>query len=230
LGVSFLTASSVSDKNGETFDYAVDELGFNLFVDAGIAPGWAVGLAWTPVKMIWSDSLERVGPTDGEISVTRSLGKAGAHRFAVKLGGVIPVGSPNPSEVPDSVYALFSQDVGGGELQPQWGWAGGGYWVQALAGLRMRSDGFAAQGRYGFAGGRSFGDLGMRFGLSGLLPLDTESNGRPSDQEQYYGFQLAADYRLNPDYKIGVQLDGMVGSGQELPLGGRGNLYLSKKW
>ena len=229
LGAAFLQALKVSDARGEARDYSLSEFGIGLGGEYGIFPWAALALSWNPFKAVWSDSADRNGIGDTELGLNLKLAKIGGHRLALRLAGRMPLGETN-SGVPDYVYALHSQGVWAAELQPQWGWAGRGMWLQAGLGARLRSDGFAAQGIYHFSGGKALGAWSPRIGFSGLIPLDSRGNGKPSDQEQYYGWQAAVDRRLGNAYKIGLQFDGMFTGGQELPLGLRSNLYLGRKW
>jgi hypothetical protein len=149
------------------------------------------------------------------------------------MGGVLPLGNRNSERAPEFLPALIAQDAWALEIMPQWGLGLKGAWYQGGLGLRVRGEDRVAQLRYQLMGGRRFGESqtwGGRLAFSGVVPLDAESNELPSDQEQYFGFQLAVDSRIAQNWGAFFQLDGMLGPPQEQWLNGRFNLGLSWKW
>jgi hypothetical protein len=231
--LSYLQADQVVDSKGKRHNYNISEIALNGSVEIGIAPQFSAGAAICPQKIVISDSGDAIGASDLELWADQHLWTRGKLHFAMRLLAVFPVGLENPGWTPDWLYALHSQGGLAAELMPLLGWSYHSLWMQGGLGARLRGNGLAGQFKYQYALGKSFGAdqwLALRLGFSGLIPLDTQSNGKPSDQEQYYGQQLAAETKLPQRFRLGLQFDSMVTPGQELPLGLRSNLYLAWSW
>ncbi len=233
VSASFLTAEKLVDAQGDERDYGATEVGFNAYGEVGLARHWALGFSMTPFKAVESDSIDAQGWSDLELNLTRHLFRSGRAVFALRVGGAVPLGNRNSDDAPDFLPALLAQDAWAAEIMPQWGYGAGGGWYQGGLGLRVRGDDRVAQFRYQLMGGRRFGATktwGARLAFSGVVPLESASNGLPSDQEQYFGFQIATDARLTQALGAFLQLDGMLGPPQEQWFGGRLNLGLTYGW
>jgi hypothetical protein len=230
VSVAYLQAESVSGPEGNRHAYGISEWGVSTHGETGLSPGLALGWNWNLLKGVHSDSLDGVAITDPELSLSLHLGKAGSFMFAAQVMAVFPWGPANPPEAPAYLYALFSQRVWAFELRPLLGWSRGKAWFQGGASPRWRSDDFAAQFRYHLAGGTGTGKWNFMLAWSGVFPLDNRPVGLPGDQEQYFGAQLAVDHSVARTCWLGGQVDGMINAGQEMPLAGRGNVYLRFAW
>jgi|GEM_PF-4928238 len=231
--ISFLTASEVSDAKGNRRDYAIKELAVAAYGEYGVFQSLAFGAAISPHKFVYSDSGDAQGVSDLELWGDRHLLTRGNLQVAMRLLAVFPVGLENRAWTPDWLYALHSQGALGIEAMPLLGWSRQGLWMQGGLGGRLRGNGLVGQFRYQYSVGTSVGPgkwLGLRLGLSGVVPLESESNGKPSDQEMYFGQQLAAEAKLPQRLRLGLQFDSMISAGQELPLGLRSNLFLGWAW
>jgi hypothetical protein len=231
VGASFLTAGSVSDAAGDKRSYGMTETGLSTYGEAGLVRRLSIGWAWGFLKFVESDSADRAGITDPEISLTWHLGRAGGAVFALQGLTQLPWGPDNPGAVPDFAPAFHSHGAYAFELRPLVGYARARWWTQAGVGVRARTGDLAWQFRYAVAAGRAFGPRwsGM-LALDGVTPLDTETSGRVGDQEQYFGSHLAAEFRVSPPLQLGAQFDSMFSLGQEMPLGGRINVYARASW
>lgn len=231
LGVSYLTAQSVIDAHGDKRKFAMTETEVTTYGEVGLVRRVSLGWTWGVLKAVDSDSGDQVANTDPELALSWNIGKRGSWVLALQALGQIPLGPENPGKVPAYAPVFFSQQAFAFELRPLVGWTGGGWWAQAGMGGRIRSGDLAGQFRYTAAAGRGFGEsFSGLFALDGVLPLDDGRSGKPGDQEQYYGYHLAADFRLWREWQIGTQFDSMLTLGQELPFGTRFNLYTRFSW
>ncbi|MDQ3000070.1 MAG: hypothetical protein M3Y08_02235 [Fibrobacterota bacterium] len=231
LSASFLKAGSVTDAEGDKRTFDIEETALSTFGEIGLTPSLAAGWSWSPVKSADADSFQAVSLGDPELSLSWHLKSSGALQLAAQAITAFPLGSDNPQGSPEYLYAVFSHRAFAFEIRPVAGWAGGGFWLQGGAGPRLRTSGLASQFHYNLAGG---GGIGPRaawlLAFSGVTPLDTEPAGKPGDQEQYFGYQAAVEYRFAPAWQAGLQFDSMLTLGREMPLGGRFNLFARRAW
>lgn len=231
LTASHLGANSVIDRNGDKHPFPIRELSLSTYGESGLTRGLAAGWAWTAVKAVASDSFDAESPGDPEVSLTWHIGSKGAWQFAAQGSAAFPLGARNPPSSPDFLYGVFSQGSFAFEPRPVLGWAGGGIWLQAGAGPRLRTGGLAPQFHYNLAGG---GALAKRFAwqlaLDGLMPLVSRASGKPGDREKFYGYHLGGEYRFSRAWQTGLQFDSMFTLGQELPLGARYNAFVRFAW
>jgi hypothetical protein len=233
VNASYLQAEQVSDAQGRKRDFALKEFAISGYGSYGLFKWASIGAAMAPHKIVFAKGQTEIGATDLEAWIDPHLYSHKAWHFALRLKGVFPIGLENSSWVPDYLYAMHSQGVLGFEAMPLFAWSRGSLWIQGGAGARIRGGGLVGQGRYQFdLGSRLFATTWAlwRLGLSGIVPLDTRSNGKPSDQERYFGQQLAFEAKLPRRLKLGLQFDSMVNAGQEMPLGLRSNAYLGWSW
>jgi len=231
VGLSFLNSKSVSDEEGKSHDYAVREIGLSTFGQTGVLPRLSLNWSWGLLKSVTSDSLDKAGVTDPELGVTYFLGHLKPMYFSIFINSRIPLGSENTDRVPNFVYPIFSQQEWAFDIKPLIGWSQWGWWFQGSTGPRLRSGDLSAQWTYNIAGGKKMGQAfsGM-LALSGILPIDKKTNASPSDQEQYFGFQIAVGYLIKQHWTTGLQMDGMATPGQGMPLAGRFNLFETYAW
>jgi hypothetical protein len=231
LSASYLKAGTVTDAQGDKQPFDIEETALSTFGEIGLTPALAAGWSWTPVKSADAETFRKVSPGDPELSLSWHLKSAGALQIAAQAMAAFPLGAENPDGSPDFLYGVFSHRAFAFEARPVIGWAGGGIWLQGGAGPRLRTNGLAAQFHYNLAGG---GGIGSRaawlLAFSGVTPLDGEPAGKPGDQEQYFGYQAAAEYRFAPAWQAGLQFDSMFTLGREMPLGGRLNLFARYAW
>lgn len=231
LSASHLKAGSVTDAQGGKRRYDIEETALSTFGEIGLTQALAAGWSWTLVKSVDAESFQEVSSGDPEVSLSWHLKSAGALQIAAQAIAVFPLGSENPEGSPEFLYGVFSHRAFALEVRPGIGWAGGGIWLQGGAGPRLRTNDLAAQFHYNLAGG---GGIGARvswlLAFSGVTPLDDKPAGKPGDQEQYFGYQAAAEYRFSPAWQTGLQFDSMFTLGREMPLGGRLNFFARYAW
>ena len=231
LTASHLNANSAIDRQGDKHPYSIREQSLSTYGELGLTQSLAAGWAWTGVKAVTSDSFDAVSPGDPEVSLTWHIGSKGSWQFAAQGSAAFPVGAHNPRSAPDYLYGAFSQGGFAFEARPVLGWAGGGTWLQAGAGPRLRTGDLAPQFHYNLAGGGVIANrVGWQLALDGLIPLDSRASGKPGDQEKFYGYHLGADYRFSRAWQAGLQFDSMFTLGQELPLGARFNAFVRFAW
>ena len=66
--------------------------------------------------------------------------------------------------------------------------------------------------------------------MDGVVPLDDRASGKRGDQEGYYGWHLAMEFRIKGDWWAGTQFDSMLDKGREMPIGPRLNVYSRIGW
>jgi hypothetical protein len=229
---SYLKAERYSDGLGDKQPLEIQEGAATVFGTYGLFPDFAIGAAIAPHKIFWTDGHAAMGITDLEIWCDHHVATLGAWQWALRYQVTFPVGLENPAWTPDDLYAIHSQGALAASLLPMIGFSHGNFWLQGWAGAKLRGRDLAAQGKFQIDAGARLGQpwISGRVGLSGLLPLDSKTNGMPSDQEAYLGNQWAVEFRLPRLWRLGFQFDTMIPPGQALPQGLRSNLYLGWSW
>jgi hypothetical protein len=231
ISTSYLKARKVIDSDGKKHAFDVEERALSTFGEIGLAPDFSAGWSWTPAKAAVLDSFDKMSPGDPEFSLSWHVKSMGKLQIAAQALAVFPLGSRNPTESPDYLYGVFSHRAFAFEVRPVLGWSGGGVWLQAGAGPRARTNALSPQFHYNLAFGGGLGPrLAWLLALSGIVPLDTETNGKPGDQEKYFGYQVAGEYLFTPAWQAGAQFDSMFTVGQEMPLGARVNVFVRFAW
>jgi hypothetical protein len=231
LAASHVGAHSVIDRKGDKHPFSIRETSLSTYGELGLTRSLAAGWSWTGVKAVASDSFDAISPGDPEVSLTWHIGSKGAWQFAAQGSAAFPLGADNPASSPDFLYGVFSQGAFAFEARPVLGWSGGGTWLQAGAGPRLRTRDLAPQFHYNLAGGGAIAKrIGWQLAFDGLIPLDTRPSGKPGDQEKFYGYHLGGDYRFFRAWQAGLQFDSMFTLGQELPLGARYNAFVRFAW
>lgn len=233
VNLSYLQAEQYSDPRGQKQDLKLREIAVSGYGTYGLFKWASVGAAMAPHKLLLAQGHVAAGVTDLEAWIDPRLYSYHTWHFALRVKGVFPIGLGNPSWLPDDFYAVHSQGGLALEVMPLFGWSRSSFWIQGGVGARARSKELVGQARYQFdLGSPLFGSpwAAWRLGLSGIVPLDNRSNGAPSDQEQYFGQQLAFEAKLPRRLKAGLQFDSMINAGQEMPLGLRSNVYLGWSW
>ncbi len=233
MAASTLSAPKIIDAQGKTHDYAIQHNAINLFGEVGILKNFALGFSFTPFHSVTSDSFDTQGWSNLDLTLNQYLGHIQGSVFSLAYSSSLPIGKENPSSAPPFLYSLFGPKSWSLGLMPEWGMGQGANWYKAGLGFRYRSDDYTSQARYELMGGRNFGEkkrFGLRLAFSGCIPLDAKSNGKPSDQEQYFGIQIAADWKIKPNWSVFFQGDTMTPPPKEEPLGARLNLGLIYKF
>ncbi len=231
IGVSgsTLSATKIIDAQEITHDYAIQQNAVNLFGEVGILKNYSLGYSFTPFHSVTSDSFDTQGWSNLDLAVNQYLGRINSSVFGLEYSTSLPIGKENPASAPKYLYSLYGPKVWSFGFMPEWGLGQGANWYKAGLGFRYRSDDYTAQARYELMGGRHFGEskkFGLRLAFSGIIPFESKTNGKPSDQEQYFGIQIAADWKFNQNWNAFLQGDGMTPPPKEEPLGGRLNLGL----